>query len=103
MQAMGGARVPHEENEEVVRMRGDSTLRERPRRRGSDRRTDQGRRMIRDRRRETVEGPVERRSRGEGRDRKSVVEGKRVDLGGRRIIKKKKNKYAVFGENLSLR
>src|SRR5256885_13493867 len=29
---------------------------------------------------------------GEYRDRKSVVEGKRVDLGGRRIIKKKKNK-----------
>src|SRR5256886_15897797 len=26
------------------------------------------------------------------RDRKSVVEGKRGDLGGRRIIKKKKNK-----------
>src|SRR5256886_12042186 len=26
------------------------------------------------------------------RDRKSVVEGKRVDLGGRRIIKKKKKK-----------
>src|SRR5260370_18939556 len=27
-------------------------------------------------------------------DRKSVVEGKRVDLGGRRIIKKKKKKRA---------
>src|SRR5258706_14075545 len=27
-------------------------------------------------------------------DRKSVVEGKRVDLGGRRIIKKKKKGYA---------
>src|SRR2546422_10216981 len=28
-------------------------------------------------------------------DRKSVVEGKRVDLGGRRIIKKKKNRREV--------
>src|SRR3712207_9507060 len=28
-------------------------------------------------------------------DRKSVVEGKSVDLGGRRIIKKKKKKYAL--------
>src|SRR5256885_7836399 len=28
-------------------------------------------------------------------DRKSVVEGKRVDLGGRRIIKKKKGKRSV--------
>ena len=27
-----------------------------------------------------------------GEDRKSVVQGKSVDLGGRRIIKKKKNK-----------
>src|SRR2546430_14456878 len=37
--------------------------------------------------------PVGRRrsaSRGEREDRKSVVEGKSVDLGGRRIIKKKK-------------
>src|SRR3546814_21179291 len=37
-----------------------------------------------------------KRSNGETRDRKSVVEGKsvsvRVDLGGRRIIKKKKKK-----------
>src|SRR5256885_17232031 len=31
-----------------------------------------------------------RNSGGGGRDRKSVVEGKRVELGGRRIIKKKK-------------
>src|SRR2546427_13056084 len=30
-----------------------------------------------------------------GEDRKSVVEGKRVDLGGRRIIKKKKKKVKV--------
>src|SRR2546422_6997420 len=30
-----------------------------------------------------------------GRDRKSVVEGKRVDLGGRRIIKKKKQEDRV--------
>src|SRR2546425_12917516 len=36
-------------------------------------------------------GPRADRRRGAaGRDRKSVVEGKRVDLGGRRIIKKKK-------------
>src|SRR6202451_4805879 len=32
-----------------------------------------------------------RRSHLLGQDRKSVVEGKSVDLGGRRIIKKKKN------------
>src|SRR3989449_2612477 len=32
-----------------------------------------------------------------GEDRKSVVEGKRVDLGGRRIIKKKKKKVEVDG------
>src|SRR2546429_8583113 len=32
---------------------------------------------------------------GAGPDRKSVVEGKRVDLGGRRIIKKKKKKEHV--------
>src|SRR2546430_16911562 len=31
----------------------------------------------------------------DARDRKSVVEGKRVDLGGRRIIKKKKESYRV--------
>ncbi len=60
-------------------MRGDSTLRERPRRRGSDRRTDQGRRMIRDRRRETVEVPVERRRGGERR-----AEAPRRAQGGRR-------------------
>src|SRR4030066_777595 len=36
--------------------------------------------------------PFRRRARGGAGDRKSVVEGKRVDLGGRRIIKKKKNK-----------
>ena len=29
------------------------------------------------------------------RDRKSVVEGKSVDLGGRRIIKKKKKKHKI--------
>src|SRR3989454_8145841 len=37
-----------------------------------------------------VGGRAGRRRRWRGRDRKSVVEGKRVDLGGRRIIKKKK-------------
>ncbi len=42
-------------------MRGDSTLHEQPKRRGWDRRTDRGRRMIRDRRRENVEVPLERR------------------------------------------
>src|ERR1044072_4890393 len=30
------------------------------------------------------------------RDRKSVVEGKRVDIGGRRIIKKKKAAYEIY-------
>src|SRR3712207_9091687 len=32
-------------------------------------------------------------------DRKSVVEGKRVDLGGRRIIKKKKNTISPLHSN----
>jgi len=41
---------------------------ERPRRRGWDRRRDLGRRMIRDRRRETAEVPFERRA---GSDRRS--------------------------------
>jgi len=41
---------------------------ERPRRRGWDRRRDLGRRMIRDRRRETMEVPFERRG---GTDRRS--------------------------------
>ena len=40
---------------------------ERPRRRGWDRRRDLGRRMIRDRRRETLEVPFERRLGGERR------------------------------------
>ena len=40
---------------------------ERPRRRGWDRRRDLGRRMIRERRRETVEMPFERRLSGERR------------------------------------
>src|SRR2546430_16600242 len=40
---------------------------------------------------------------GRDRDRKSVVEGKRVDLGGRRIIKKKKKKInIVIDSNLEL-
>src|SRR5256885_16019502 len=34
--------------------------------------------------------------RAAARDRESVVEGKRVDLGGRRIIKKKKKRVAVI-------
>src|ERR1035441_7023019 len=33
------------------------------------------------------------------RDRKSVVEGKRVDLGGRRIIKKKKKEQRYCGHH----
>jgi len=44
---------------------------ERPRRRGWDRRRDLGRRMIRDRRRETAEVPFERRH---GGDRRSGVQ-----------------------------
>jgi len=43
-------------------MRGDSTLHEQPKRRGWDRRADRGRRMVRDRRRETVAVSLERRS-----------------------------------------
>jgi len=42
-------------------MRGDSTLHEQPRRRGWDRRADRGRRMVRDRRRESVDVSLERR------------------------------------------
>src|SRR3712207_9189920 len=37
-----------------------------------------------------VDEAGEREGAGERRERKSVVEGKRVDLGGRRIIKKNK-------------
>src|SRR5256884_8945933 len=36
------------------------------------------------------------RTSANGLDRKSVVEGKSVDLGGRRIIKKKKNKIGLL-------
>jgi hypothetical protein len=42
-------------------MKGDSTVHEQPKRRGWDRRTDRGRRMVRDRRREHVDVPHERR------------------------------------------
>ena len=45
-------------------MRSDSTLHEQPRRRGWDRRADGGRRMVRDRRREKVDVPFERRAEG---------------------------------------
>jgi len=62
-------------------MRNDSTLHEQPRRRGWDRRTDQGRRMIRDRRRETVPVPVERRKAVERR----AEAPRRRAQGGRRI------------------
>ena len=60
-------------------MRGDSTLHEQPRRRGWDRRTDNGRRMVRDRRRETLEVPMERRGGAERR-----AETPRRAQGGRR-------------------
>jgi hypothetical protein len=60
-------------------MRGDSTLHEQPRRRGWDRRTDNGRRMVRDRRRETLEVPMERRAGSERR-----AETPRRAQGGRR-------------------
>src|SRR2546421_4529015 len=49
-------------------------------------RARRGRRVTRARR----ECSTRRQPAGIDRDRKSVVEGKRVDLGGRRIIKKKK-------------
>ncbi len=61
-------------------MARDSTLNEQPRRRGWDRRADQGRRMVRDRRRVTVAVPLERRSDGERR-----AEAPRRAQGGRRI------------------
>ena len=60
-------------------MRGDSALYEQPRRRGWDRRTDHGRRMVRDRRREAVEVPLERRR---GVERRG--EAPRRAQGGRR-------------------
>ncbi len=60
-------------------MRRDSTLHEQPRRRGWDRRADRGRRMVRDRRRETVEVPFERRR---GVERRG--EAPRRALAGRR-------------------
>src|SRR3989304_8761369 len=36
------------------------------------------------------------------RDRKSVVEGKRVDLGGRRVLKKKKHRNADLEYHVTL-
>jgi hypothetical protein len=60
-------------------MRSRSTLDEQPRRRGWDRRTDRGRRMVRDRRREKVEVPLERRRGVERR-----AEAPRRAQGGRR-------------------
>jgi len=60
-------------------MAGDSALREQPKRRGWDRRADHGRRMIRDRRRENVAVPVERRR---GVERRS--DAPRRAQGGRR-------------------
>src|SRR3712207_9473862 len=44
---------------------------------------------------ETSSGAGGRCSSGRGRERKSVVEGKSVELGGRRIIKKKKKYLPV--------
>jgi hypothetical protein len=49
-------------------MTTETSLEEQPRRRPWDRRRDLGRRIVRDRRRETLEVPVERRS---GTDRRS--------------------------------
>ena len=60
-------------------MRRDSTLHEQPRRRGWDRRADRGRRMVRDRRREHMEVPFERRNGVERR-----VEASRRARAGRR-------------------
>ena len=60
-------------------MRSDSTLHEQPKRRGWDRRADQGRRMVRDRRRDNLEVPSERRSGVERR-----AEGPRRARAGRR-------------------
>jgi hypothetical protein len=65
---------------EVISMRGDSTLHEQPKRRGWDRRADRGRRMVRDRRRETVEVQFERRS---GVERRADAP-RRTQAGGRR-------------------
>ncbi len=60
--------------------RRDTTKRgEQPKRRGWDRRADRGRRMVRDRRRETVAVPVERRRGVERR-----AEAPRRAQGGRR-------------------
>jgi len=61
-------------------MKRDPTLHEQPRRRGWDRREDRGRRMVRDRRRETVEVLVERRKGVERR-----AEAPRRAQAGRRI------------------
>ena len=61
-------------------MRGDSTLHEQPKRRGWDRRAARGRRMVRDRRRETVEVQFERRS---GVERRADAP-RRTQAGGRR-------------------
>ena len=63
-----------------VCMSRDSALHEQPKRRGWDRRADRGRRMVRDRRREAVAVPVERRRGVERR-----TEGARRMQGGRRI------------------
>lgn len=61
--------------------RWDTTTQgEQPKRRGWDRRTAHGRRMVRDRRREKVEVPFERRSGVERR-----AEGLRRTQAGRRI------------------
>jgi hypothetical protein len=61
-------------------MARDSTLDEQPRRRGWDRRADRGRRMVRDRRREKVDLPYERRSGAERRAEapRRAQEGRRI-------------------------
>jgi len=60
-------------------MKSDSALYEQPRRRGWDRRADQGRRMVRDRRREHIEVQHERRNGVERR-----ADAPRRAQGGRR-------------------
>ena len=56
-------------------MPNDTTGRERPRRRGWDRRRDLGRRIVRDRRREAILVTLERRS---AADRRSRSQGRSV-------------------------
>jgi len=70
-------------------MAKDHILGDQPRRRGWDRRRDLGRRMVRDRRREAIPVPVERRSGAERRafGRRSSGPNRRVsNPAGLRVI-----------------